>query len=45
MGGGGACFPGKTASMLQNSKTANAITLKLGHFSQIDIRGVLNVIN
>ena len=30
---------------VQNSKTANAISLKLGHFSQKDTRSILNIIS
>ena len=39
------CFPRKSNSMPQNSKTADAITLKLGHFSFLCIRSFLSITN
>ena len=38
-------FLHKSTSVPQNSKTANAITLKLGNVSQICIRNILHVTN
>ena len=41
-GGGGAYYPCKSTSTLmpQNFKTENAITLKLGNFSYLSLRGL-----
>ena len=38
----GGCFPRKTTSMPGTPKRQMPLTLKLGHFSQIDIRSILN---